>query len=62
MTTDKYPNLAQMGVKNPQEITGYTLSHIVPATDVLKINTSARKVHSCPSPVVTTLAVQYKRA
>ena len=37
MTTDKYPNLAQMGVKNPQEITGYTLSHIAPATDVLKI-------------------------
>lgn len=33
----QYPNLAQMGVQNPQEIIGYTLSHITPATDVLKI-------------------------
>ena len=33
----QYPNLAQMGVQNPQEIIGYTLSHIAPATDVLKI-------------------------
>lgn len=33
----QYPNLAQMGVQNPQEIIGYTLSHIIPATDVLKI-------------------------
>lgn len=35
--TDKYPNLAQMGIQNPLQITGYTLSHIAPATDVLKI-------------------------
>lgn len=35
--TTQYPNLAQMGVQNPQEIIGYTLSHIAPATDVLKI-------------------------
>lgn len=33
----QYPNLAQMGVQNPQEIIGYTLSHIAPGTDVLKI-------------------------
>lgn len=33
----KYPHLAQMGVQNPQEITGYTLYHVAPATDVLKI-------------------------
>lgn len=35
--TSKYPNLAQMGVQNPQDIVGYTLSHIAPSTDVLKI-------------------------
>ncbi|TXH68974.1 MAG: DUF3461 family protein [Thiothrix sp.] len=35
--TTQYPNLAQMGVQNPQDIIGYTLSHIAPATDVLKI-------------------------
>lgn len=35
--TTHYPNLAQMGVQNPQDIIGYTLSHIAPATDVLKI-------------------------
>ena len=35
--TTKYPHLAQMGVQNPQEITGYTLYHVAPATDVLKI-------------------------
>lgn len=33
----QYPNLAQMGVQNPQEIIGYTLSHIAPGADVLKI-------------------------
>ncbi len=35
MTT--YPNLAQMGVQNPQEIIGYTLYQASPSTDVLKI-------------------------
>ena len=35
--TNPYPNLAQMGIQNPQEIIGYTLSHIAPATDLLKV-------------------------
>lgn len=35
--TTTYPNLAQMGVQNPQQITGYTLSHVSPDTDILKI-------------------------
>ncbi|WP_020396348.1 DUF3461 family protein [Thiolinea disciformis] len=35
--TTSYPHLAQMGVQNPQQIIGYTLSHVAPDTDILKI-------------------------
>lgn len=33
----KYPNLQQMGVQNPDQINSYTVSHIAPDTDILKI-------------------------
>jgi hypothetical protein len=35
--TNKYPNLAEMGVRNPDQIASYTLVHIALDKDVLRI-------------------------
>ncbi len=34
---EKFPNLHQMGVQNPDQIISYTISHVAPDTDVLRI-------------------------